>query len=110
MKLYVFNVEESYKHTIIGHLVSSGTSYLLLHIVHCWRACTVYKEKRYLPMVPYFSNRVYKYYSCLGRFKIKHNEEGKCIHNKIFKNMPHFILKNVFVSALFNIVFFCVKW
>ena len=33
MKLYVPNIEESYKDKIIGNLVNSGTSYLLLHIL-----------------------------------------------------------------------------
>ena len=41
MKLYVSVIEESYKVTTFGHLVNSGTAYLLLHIVQCWRACEV---------------------------------------------------------------------
>ena len=41
MKLYVYDIEESYKDTIIGNLENSGTADLLLHIVQCWRACAV---------------------------------------------------------------------
>ena len=51
MKLYVSNIEESYKDTIIGQMRSLVTSYLLLHIVQSGRACVVDKEKRSLPMV-----------------------------------------------------------
>ena len=43
MKIYVSNIEESYKDTIIGHLVNSGIADLLLHIVQCWRAYAVNK-------------------------------------------------------------------
>ena len=39
MKLYVSGIEESYKDTIIGYLVNSGTADLLLHIVQVWRVC-----------------------------------------------------------------------
>ena len=35
MKLYVSDIEESYKYTIIGHLGNLATEYLLLHIVQC---------------------------------------------------------------------------
>ena len=55
MKLYVFAIEESYKDTIIGHLVNSGTSDLLLHILHCWRACAVNEENWDLAMFFYCS-------------------------------------------------------
>ena len=41
MKLYVFDIEESYKDTIIGRLVNPVTEDLLLHMVQCWRACVV---------------------------------------------------------------------
>ena len=41
MKLYVSDIEESYKYTIIGHLGNSGPEYLLLHIVLWWRECAV---------------------------------------------------------------------
>ena len=41
MKLYVSDIEESYKDTIIGNLGNSGTEDLLLQIVQCWRACAV---------------------------------------------------------------------
>ena len=51
MKLYVSDIEESYKGTIVGHLVNSVTEYLLLQIVKCWRACAVNEENRSLPMV-----------------------------------------------------------
>ena len=51
MKLYVTNIEDLYKDTIIGHLLNPGTSDLLVHIVNYWRACAVNEEKRVLPMV-----------------------------------------------------------
>ena len=44
MELYVSNIEESYNGTIIGNIGNAGTSYLLLHIVQCWRACAVNEE------------------------------------------------------------------
>ena len=74
MKLDVSNLEESYKDTIIGHLGNSGTSYILLHIVQCWRAYAVDKEKQSLPMIIYCSQTMYKYYSHIGFYPIKHNE------------------------------------
>ena len=45
MNLYVSNIEESYKDTIIVHLGNSGTAYLILHKVQCWRACAVDEKK-----------------------------------------------------------------
>ena len=51
MKMFVSDIKESYKYTIIGHMENSDGSYLLLHIVQCWRACAVNEEKRVLPMV-----------------------------------------------------------
>ena len=51
MKIYVSDMEELYKDTIIGHLGNSGTSDILVHIVHCWRSYAVDTEKRDLPMV-----------------------------------------------------------
>ena len=71
MKLYVSDIEKSYKDTIIGHLVNLGTEYLLLHIVQCWRECAVDEENRYINMVMYCSHMMYKYYSRLGFFPIK---------------------------------------
>ena len=41
MKLYMPDIEEYYKNTIIGHMVNPGTVDLLLLILQCWRACTV---------------------------------------------------------------------
>ena len=41
MNLYVSDIEESYKDTIISHLVNSGTVDLLLQIVQCRYACAV---------------------------------------------------------------------
>ena len=51
MKIYVFNILESYEYTIIGKLGNEGAAYFLLQIVQCWRACAVDKENRYLHMV-----------------------------------------------------------
>ena len=53
MKLYVSNIEESYKGIIIGHVGNLGTAYLLLHLVQCWRACAVNEENQALHMVLY---------------------------------------------------------
>ena len=69
MKLYVSDIEKSYKNTVIGHLGNSGTTYLSLHIVQCWSECAVDEENRYLHMVMYCSHRMYKYYSLLGFFQ-----------------------------------------
>ena len=74
MKLYVSNIEESYKDTIIRNLVNSGTADLLLHMVKCWPAYAVNKENQALPLVLYCSHTMYKYYSRLGFITIKHNE------------------------------------
>ena len=60
---------------------NSGTEYLSLHIVKCWRACEINEENKALPLVLYCSYMIYKYYSCLGFTPIKYNEKGKKIHN-----------------------------
>ena len=65
MKLYVSDIVESYKDSIIGNLVNSGTADLLLHIVQCCRVCAVNEENQALVMVLYCSHIMYKYYSCL---------------------------------------------
>ena len=91
MKLYVSDTEEFYKDTIIGHLVNSGTTDLLFHIVQCLRTCSVNEENWALYIVLYCSHMMYEYNYCLGFSPIKHNEEGKYIHNEIFNNIPHFI-------------------
>ena len=66
MKLYVSDIVESYKYTIIGHLGNTGTVDLLLHIVQCWCACAVDKGNCDLSIVIYCSGILYKYYSSLG--------------------------------------------
>ena len=43
---------------------------------------------------------MYKYYSRIVFNPIKHNEERKYIHNKIFKNIPHFIKNRLHVDCL----------
>ena len=70
MKLSVFNMEESYKDTIIGNMGNSGTSDLVLHIVQCFRACALNEENQDIPLVLYFSHMVYTYYSRLGFYPI----------------------------------------
>ena len=65
-KLYLSNIVESYKDSIIGHFGNSGTADLLLHIVQCWSAYAFYEYNRSLPMVFYFSVIIYIYYSRLG--------------------------------------------
>ena len=66
MKLYVYNIEESYEYTIIVNLVNSGTTNLILHIVQCLHACSVNEENKTIPLVPYCSNMMYKYNDRLG--------------------------------------------
>ena len=100
MKLYLCDIEESYKDTIIVHLGNAGTADLLLGILQCWCTCTVNVENSDLPMVLYFSQMMNKYYSHLGFSPIKHNEEGKDIHNEIFNNIPHFIKNRMHVDFL----------
>ena len=51
-------------------------------------------------MVLYCSGIMYKYYSCLGFLPIKHNQEGKDIHNEIFNNIPHFVKKCLNANCL----------
>ena len=41
IKVYLYNIKESYKYIIIGHIVNSGPVYLLLHIVQFWRECAL---------------------------------------------------------------------
>ena len=48
MNLYVSNIEELYKNTIIGHLGNSGKAFLSLNIVHFLRICAVGEEKQSL--------------------------------------------------------------
>ena len=48
----------------------------------------------------YCSHMIYKYYSCLVFFLIKHNEEVKDIYNEIFNNIPHFIKNHLPVDCL----------
>ena len=66
MKLYLSNIEESYKYTIIGNIGNLGTADLLLHIVNCWSSCEINEEIQDLSLVQYCSHMMYKYYSCLG--------------------------------------------
>ena len=54
MRIYVSDIQESYKDTMIGNLGNSGTADLLLHVVQCWRSCAVDEEKWALPLVLYF--------------------------------------------------------
>ena len=100
MKLYVSNTDESYKETIIVHLVNPGTEDLLLRIVECWCESKVNEENKYLIMVLYCSHMIYKYYSLFECLPIKHTKEGKIINNTIFKNIPHFIKHRLHVDCL----------
>ena len=51
MKIYVSDIEESYKDTIIENMKNRSTEELLLHIVQCWRACALNEEKYDLTFV-----------------------------------------------------------
>ena len=66
IKLYVSDVEESYRGTIIVNMANSGKLDLSLHIVQCWRACVVNEENQYLTLVLYCSHIMYKYYARCG--------------------------------------------
>ena len=49
IKLYVSDIQESYKDTIIGNLVNSGTEDLLLHILQFRCACAGDEENSLCP-------------------------------------------------------------
>ena len=100
MTLYVSDIEVSYKDTIIGHLVNSGTSDLLLHVVQCWRAYAADEEKQALTMVMYCSGMIYKYYSHLGFLSINTQQGRENIHHEIFNNIPHFIKNRLHVNFI----------
>ena len=51
MELYVSNILDSYKDTIIGHFGNISTADFSVYIVKSWRACTVDEENFSLPMV-----------------------------------------------------------
>ena len=51
-------------------------------------------------MLLYYSGMMCKYYYRLGFLPIKHNEEGKDIHNGIFNNIPHLIKNRLRVDFL----------
>ena len=48
----------------------------------------------------YCSGMMYNYFSHVGGFPIKHNEEGKDIQNKILNNIPHFIINRLHFDCL----------
>ena len=60
MNIYVSNIVESNKDSIIGNLGNSGKAYLSLHIDQCWRAFSVDEENQDLPIVLYCSGMMYK--------------------------------------------------
>ena len=43
---------------------------------------------------------MYTYYYHIVFSSIKQNEEGKYIHNEIFKNIPHFIKNHIHVDFI----------
>ena len=51
-------------------------------------------------MILYCSHMVYKYYSRLGFFPIKQNDEVKDIHNEIFNSIPHLIKNCLHVHCI----------
>ena len=105
MNLYVSNIEEWYKDTIIVHMGNSDTAYLLLHIVQCWCAWAVNKETQALPMVLYCSHMVYKYYSFIGFPPINTQWGRETIHNEIFNNIPH-LSKIICMLIIFKMFFY----
>ena len=73
MNLYGYDIQESYKETIIGHTGNLGTTYLLFQIVQCWCACAADEEKLALTLVLYCSRMMYKYDYCIEFPLIKRN-------------------------------------
>ena len=59
MKLYVYNILESYRDTIIDNMGNSDIENFLLHMVQCWCACAVVEYNRDLPMVLHCSGIMY---------------------------------------------------
>ena len=84
----------------MGYLGNSGTTYLLLQIVLCWREFEVDEENWDISMVLYCSFMMYKYYQHIGFLQIKHNKEGKYTHNEIFNNIPHLIKNHLHLNSL----------
>ena len=81
-------------------MVNSGTSDLLLHILQCWRVCTVNEENQALPLVLYCSHTLYKHYSRLIFPPIKYNKERENIHNEVFNKISYFIKNCLHVDCL----------
>ena len=59
MKLFVYNIVESYTEIIVVHLGNAGAADFLLHIVQCWCTCAVDKDIQSLPIVLYCSGIMY---------------------------------------------------
>ena len=59
-----------------------------------------WKENWVIFLVLYRSVMMHKYYSCIGFSAIKHNEDGKDIHNEIFNNIRHFIKNRLHVDCI----------
>ena len=55
----------------------------------------------------FFSYLIYKCYSRLGFSPIKHDWEGKDVHNEIFNNIPHFIKNHLRVYFIQDGFFMC---
>ena len=94
MKIYVSENVEYYKNTIIGYLGNASTADLLLHIVQRCHICDFYEDNWDTPVVLSCSGMVYVYYSNFGFLSIKHNKEGKYIHEEVFNNIPN-VIKNI---------------
>ena len=100
MKLYVSDIEESYKHAIIGNMVNSGTSYLLLHIIQRCRACAFNEKSRFYLWFFIVHTICINIVLIVDFYQSTHNEEVKYIHNEIFNNIPHFIKNRLCFDCL----------
>ena len=81
MNTSVSVIVESNKDTIVRHLGNSDKSYVLFQILYCWHVFAVDKDNWYLTIVLGCSDMMHKHYSRIDFFPIKHNTEGKYIHN-----------------------------
>ena len=111
MKLYVYDIEESYKDTIIVNLIHSGREGLLLHIVQYWHACTFSEENRLYLRFCTIQTWCINIILIMAISESNTAKEGKYIYSEIFNNISHFF-KSVFMSTLFRMVLLCtiIKW
>ena len=105
MKLYVSDIEESYKDTIIGHLGNSGTEDLLLHVEKCWRSCAINEENISSPMVLYCSHMMYILFLS-WIFPNQHTVSKVKIFTMKYSTIYHISSKTICILIVFKMVFY----